>query len=38
MQICMLRMAGWLDYLRLVGEHGDADLSEGGGGAKNEQR
>ena len=38
MQICMLRMADGFDYLWLVGEHRNADLSEGGAGAENEQR
>jgi hypothetical protein len=34
----MLRMADGFDYLWLVGEHRNADLSEGGAGAENEQR
>jgi hypothetical protein len=36
MRLGMERVAGRLDDLRLVGQHGDADLSEGGGGAENE--
>jgi len=37
MGLSMQRVAGRLDDLRLVGEHGDSDLSEGGGGAENDE-